>query len=63
MPEQEQNAGAKSEHAASSKIKQKDNIYEAEYLGSGTFKVVKPKRAKAKLRQSRLKGTTSGARK
>jgi hypothetical protein len=52
-----------SAHAASSKLKQKDNIYEAEYLGSGTFKIVKPKRQAPKLRQSRLKGTTRGARK
>jgi hypothetical protein len=51
------------EHAASSKLKQKDNIYEAEDLGSGTFKIVKPKRQPGKLRQSRLKGTTPGARK
>ena len=63
MPEEKQNTGAHTEHAASSKINQKENIYEAEYLGSGTFKIVKPKRTKAKLRQSRLKGATSGARK
>ncbi len=50
-------------HGASSKMKQKDNIYEAEYLGSGTFKIVKPKRKDAKRRQSALKGTTRGARK
>ena len=63
MPEEKENTGAQSEHAASSKIKQKDSIYQAEYLGSGTFKIVKPKRTKAKVRQSRLKGTTRGARK
>ena len=56
-------AEKKSSHATSSKTKQKDNIYAAEYLGSGTFKIVKPKRTKAKLRQSALKGTTRGARK
>jgi hypothetical protein len=50
-------------HAASSKLKQKQNIYEAEYLGSGTFKIVKPKRRDRKRRQSALKGTTRGARK
>jgi hypothetical protein len=50
-------------HAASSKIQQKDNIYEAEYLGSGTFRFIKPKRKNAKRRQSALKGTTRGARK
>jgi hypothetical protein len=42
---------------------QKDNLYKAEYLGSGTFVIKKPKRKSAKLRQSRLKGTTRGARK
>lgn len=50
-------------HAASSKIEQKSGIYEAEYLGSGTFKIVKPKRQDRKRRQSALKGTTRGARK
>lgn len=50
-------------HATSQKIKQKENIYQAEYLGSGTFKIVKPKRRDRKRRQSALKGTTRGARK
>lgn len=50
-------------HAASSKVSQKDNIYQAEYLGSGTFKIVKPKRRDRKRRQSALKGATRGARK
>jgi hypothetical protein len=54
---------SKEAHAQSSKIEQKSNIYEAEYLGSGTFRIVKPKRQRAKTRQSRLKGTTGGARK
>jgi hypothetical protein len=50
-------------HAASSKIQQKEKIYEAEYFGSGTFRIVKPKRADKKRRQSALKGTTRGSRK
>ena len=50
-------------HAASPKIQQKENIYEAEYLGSGTFRIVKPKRTEKKRRQSAVKGTTRGARK
>jgi hypothetical protein len=50
-------------HAASPNLKQKDNVYTAEYLGSGTFRIVKPKRKEAKRRQSALKGTTRGARK
>jgi hypothetical protein len=44
-------------------VKQKENLYGAEYLGSGTFIIHKPKRKKPKLRQSRLKGTVRGARK
>jgi len=50
-------------HATSSKLEQKENIYEAEYFGSGTFRIVKPKRTERKRRQSALKGTTRGARK
>jgi hypothetical protein len=62
MPEDTQNT-SKAPFAISPKIKQKANIYEAEYLGSGTFKIVKPKRQSRKRRQSELKGTTRGARK
>lgn len=40
-----------------------EKLYKAEYAGSGTFLITKPKRKKAKLRQSRLKGTVRGARK
>ena len=54
---------SKAAHGQSPNIEQKANIYEAEYLGSGTFHFVKPKRKSAKRRQSRLKGTTPGARK
>lgn len=63
MAEQKQTPPGKSAEAASSRIKQKESIYEAEYLGSGTFKIVKPKRTDAKRRQSALKGTTRGSRK
>jgi len=59
----EQQSEVRPAHSASSKIQQKENIYEAEYLGSGTFKFVKPKRKDAKRRQSALKGTKRGARK
>ncbi len=62
MSDNEENAG-KPTHAASSKVHQKQNVYEAEYLGSGTFRIAKPKRADKKRRQSALKGTTRGARK
>jgi hypothetical protein len=54
---------SKEAHAQSPKIEQKANLYEAEYLGSGTFRISKPQRKSAKLRQSRLKGTTAGSRK
>lgn len=63
MAEEKQDQPGEVAHAASPKIQQKDNIYEAEYLGSGTFRIVKPKRKESKRRQSALKGTTRGARK
>ncbi len=59
----EQTIESRPAHSASSKIEQKENIYQAEYVGSGTFKIVKPKRKDSKRRQSALKGTTRGARK
>jgi hypothetical protein len=63
MAETNQNVTGTVAHGASPNIRQKEDIYEAEYLGSGTFRFVKPKRKAAKTRQSRLKGTTRGARK
>ena len=54
---------ARPAHAATPSAKPKANLYEAEYMGSGTFKIVKPKRKEAKRRQSALKGTTRGSRK
>jgi len=42
---------------------EKENLYQAEYLGSGTFLIHRPKRKSAKLRQSRLKGPRRGSRK
>lgn len=53
----------KAEHGASVTIKQKTDLYKAEYLGSGTFQISKPKRQSRKRRQSALKGTVRGARK
>ena len=44
-------------------LKQKANVYQAEYLGSGTFRISKPKRRKTKRRQSALKNPQRGARK
>jgi len=37
--------------------------YQAEYLGSGTFRISKPKRSSAKQRQAALKNPQRGARK
>jgi hypothetical protein len=54
----------KAAHASSAKIEQKTTeLYAAEYIGSGTFRISKPKRQSHKRRQSALKGTTRGARK
>ena len=63
MADQKQTTTNQSGHSASVSMKQKDNVYEASYLGSGTFNISKPKRKEAKRRQSALKGTTRGARK
>ena len=38
-------------------------LYKAEYLGSGTFVISKPKRKKIKVRQSQLKNPQRGSRK
>jgi hypothetical protein len=40
-----------------------DKVYKAEYQGSGTFIISKPKRKKAKARQSQLKNPERGSRK
>jgi hypothetical protein len=40
-----------------------DKTYKAEYVGSGTFIISKPKRTKAKRRQTNLKNPQRGARK
>ncbi|HZT32039.1 MAG TPA: hypothetical protein VFA33_19280 [Bryobacteraceae bacterium] len=40
-----------------------DKLYKAEYVGSGTFVISKPKRKAAKARQSKLKNPQRGARK
>jgi hypothetical protein len=40
-----------------------NTLYQADYLGSGTFVIRKPKRNKTKLRQSRVKSPQRGARK
>jgi hypothetical protein len=37
-------------------------VYKAEYMGSGTFIISKPKRKSSKTRQSKLKNPQRGAR-
>lgn len=40
-----------------------DKVFKAEYLGSGTFVISKPKRKDKKARQSKLKNPERGSRK
>ena len=40
-----------------------EKLYKAEYVGSGTFIISKPKRSKLKRRQSALKNVRRGSRK
>jgi hypothetical protein len=40
-----------------------DKVYTAEYLGSGTFRISKPKRKRTKVRQAALKNPRRGSRK
>ncbi|HUP04362.1 MAG TPA: hypothetical protein VMU19_10260 [Bryobacteraceae bacterium] len=40
-----------------------DKLYKAEYAGSGTFIITKPKRKKTKARQTKLKNPGRGSRK
>jgi hypothetical protein len=40
-----------------------EKLYKAEYVGSGTFLISKPKRSKLKRRQSALKNRRRGSRK
>lgn len=43
--------------------KNQDKLYQAEYVGNGTFIIRKPKRNSRKLRQLRLKSPNPGMRK
>jgi len=40
-----------------------EKLYQARYMGSGTFIISKPKRRKRKLRQTKLKNPRPGMRK
>ncbi len=64
MADEKKTVNSRPAHAASPKVKQKEEtLYKADYMGSGTFSISKPKRKNAKRRQSALKGTVRGARK
>jgi hypothetical protein len=41
----------------------KENLYQAEYVGSGTFIISKPKRNREKLHKSRVRNRRRGMRK
>ena len=45
------------------KVLAEDKMYQAEYVGSGTFKISKPKRKKIKARQSQIRNPRRGSRK
>jgi hypothetical protein len=47
----------------SNDTKTPEKLYQAEYIGSGTFIISKPKRSKRKMRQLKLKSNTPGMRK
>jgi hypothetical protein len=40
-----------------------DKLYQAEYVGSGTFIITKPKRKKTKARQTAVRNPRRGSRK
>ena len=42
---------------------EKNKLYQAEYVGSGTFLISKPPRKKTKRRQTNLKNVKRGSRK
>ncbi len=56
-------AGAGGEQPSAAPAPADPNLYRAEYAGSGTFNISKPRRQSKKIRQSRLKNPQRGARK
>lgn len=50
-------------HLPRSTVLAEDKLYRAEYLGSGTFVISKPKRKKQKMRQTQLRNPERGSRK
>lgn len=51
------------ETSLSNETKNPEKLYKAEYIGSGTFIISKPKRSKRKARQLSLKSPSPGMRK
>lgn len=51
------------ETSLSNETKNPEKLYKAEYIGSGTFIISKPKRSKRKTRQLSLKSPSPGMRK
>jgi hypothetical protein len=49
--------------AGDSILADEKNLYKAEYVGSGTFLISKPKRKEHKVRQSQLRNPRRGSRK
>lgn len=52
-----------SNHSLRSKPLAEDKTYKAEYVGSGTFIISKPRRSRVKRRQEKLKNRKRGSRK
>jgi hypothetical protein len=55
--------GIPSNHFFEEIVLAEEKLFKAEYLGSGTFVISKPKRKKAKMRQTQLKNVRRGSRK
>jgi len=56
-------AGAETQAGKPAGTLANDKLYKAEYVGSGTFIISKPKCSRTKQRQSNLKNTRRGSRK
>ena len=59
----ERGSHAAARHHTQEKLLAEDKLYKAEYLGSGTFVISKPKRKRAKMRQTQLRNPQRGSRK
>jgi hypothetical protein len=57
------NKGTNYSQIPGDKVLADDKLFQAEYVGSGTFKISKPKRKKIKMRQSQIRNPRRGSRK